>query len=226
MKSFLFITTLTIAISIACTNRSVGSQSSPTNSTAIQSPTSVNGTTQTQEKVPCTLTLVGAPSISGLRLGLTVDEVLALFPGSKEDPDVKTYLSRPPSQLGVSSLLIRPAKYGSKDQFAGTSQINFTFLDGRISNFSVGYNGPEYSHVDKFVAKFLEGTNLPAVDQWEPYVGMDNTLKVLKCSEFEVNVFIGGAGGNLNYVLVKDLVADKKLKDRRAKARAQASPTP
>ena len=55
---------------------------------------------------------------------------------------------------------------------------------------------------------------------------MDNQLKILKCSEIEIRVFAGGPGGNLNYVLMRDLEADKKLKDRRAKARAKATPTP
>lgn len=176
--------------------------------------------------MPCTLTLPGAPVINGLRLGMIPDEVVALFPGSKEDAEVRTALARPPSPFGVSGFLIRADKYEPKEKFAGLTQITFTLLDGRVSSINVGYSGPEYSHVDKFVEKFVEGKSLPAVDQWEAYVGMDNTLKMLKCKEFEVSVFIGGTGGNLNYVSVKDLVAEKTLKDRRAKARAQATPTP
>jgi len=154
---------------------------------------------------------------------MTTEDVLALFPGSKDDAEVRTSLSRPPSQFGVSSFVIRPDKFESKDKFAGVSQITFTLLDGRVSNFTVGYNGPEYSHVDKFVAKFIEGTTLPAADQWEAYVGMDNSLKILKCTDFEVRVFAGGQGGNLNYALMKDLEAEKKLKERRDKARAKSS---
>ena len=96
----------------------------------------------------------------------------------------------------------------------------------RVSAFTVGFNGPEYPHVDQFVAKFIEGTNLPPVDQWQGYEGMDNQLKMLACKDFEVRVFIGGEGGKLNYVLMRDLEADRKLKERKAKARAQASPTP
>lgn len=155
---------------------------------------------------------------------MTPDEVLALFPGSKEDAEVRSSLSAPPNRFGGSGFLIRPEKYESKDKFAGISQITFTLLDGRVSDFTVGYNGPEYSHVDKFVAKFIEGTNLPAADQWEARVGMDNSLKTLNCTDFEIRVFAGGQGGNLNYVLVKDLEAEKKLKDRKDKARAKATP--
>jgi len=155
---------------------------------------------------------------------MKAEEVVALFPGSKDDAEVRAGLSKPPSQFGVSGFLVRPEKYETKDKFAGISQITFSLLDGRVSNFTVGYNGPEYSHVDKFVAKFIEGTSLPPADQWEAYVGMDTQIKTLRCTDFEIRVFAGGPGGNLNYVLVKDLEAEKKLKDRRDKARAKATP--
>jgi hypothetical protein len=226
LSQVVLISIILIAVSIACTaNTSVPSQPIAKATTEPQ-PTAQVSSTASQDKVPCTLTLAGSPTINGLRLGMTSDEVLALFPGIKQDAEVQDSLSRPPSTLGVSSFVVRPSRYESKDKFPGITQISFTLLDGRVYSISIGYKGPEYSHVDKFVEKFVEGKTLPSVDQWEPYVGMDNTLKVLKCSEFEANVFIGGAGGNLNYVLLKDLVADKKLRDRRAKARAQASPTP
>jgi hypothetical protein len=156
---------------------------------------------------------------------MTPDEVLALFPGSKEDAEVRADLSatRP---FGVSGFLIRVAKYESKEKFAGINQITLKLLDGRVSSLNIGYNGPAYSHVDQFVTKFVEGTNLPPSDQWQAYVGLDTQMKTLTCKDFEIRVFAGGEGGNLNYVLISDLEADKKLKDRRAKARAQASPTP
>jgi len=225
MKLLLVFAASLIAVSVACSAyRSEGSQPAPnSNSTLTQSPSQTNSA-DGQDKPTCQLTLSGAPDIKGLRLGMTPEQVLALFPGSNEDAEIRSRLSQPPSQFGVSSFLVRPDKYASKDKFAGISQITFTLLDGRVSTFSIGYNGPEYSHVDKFVTKFVEGTNLPAVDQWEAYVGMDNQLKILKCSEIEIRVFAGGPSGNLNYVLMKDLEAEKKLKDRRAKAREKATP--
>ena len=171
----------------------------------------------------CDLTVNQAPVLNGVRLRMTPDQVLALFPDSNNDPQVQSSLSRPPSQFGQSSFVIKPAKYKSKDRYSGISQIIFTLLDGRVSTLSVGYNGPQWSHVDRFVAKFTEGTNLPAEDQWEAYVGMDTQLKTLRCTDFEVRVFAGGQGGNLNYVLMTDLEADKKLKDRRKKARERAA---
>jgi len=225
MKLFLVVLSFLITVSIACTaSRSEGSQSLINSSpTVVQSPAQTSNASG-QEKPTCQLTLAGVPDIKGLRLGMTPDEVMAKFPGSKEDPEVRSSLTAPPNKFSGSSFLIRPEKYESKDKFAGISQITFTLLDGRVSDFNVGYNGPEYSHVDKFVAKFIEGTNLPAADQWEARVGLDNSLKTLKCTDFEIRVFAGGQGGNLNYVLVKDLEAEKKLKGRKDKARAKATP--
>ena len=157
---------------------------------------------------------------------MTPDQVLALFPGSKEDPDVQRYLTRPSDQFGDAELIIRPAKYQAKDEPVRIKQIAFDLLDGKVYSFNISFNGPAYPHVDKFVEALSSEMNLPPLSQWEPYVGMDNQMKILKCSEFEVRVFAGGQGGNLNYVLVHDLVAEKKLSDRRDKAQAQASPTP
>jgi len=173
----------------------------------------------------CSLTKAAAPVTEGLKLGMSPDEVLAILPGSKDDADVRAAVARPPSSLGVGEFVIHADKLQPKERFANISHFTFGLLDGHVSTINIGYNGPEYANVDQFVSKFVEGTALPPVDQWQAYVGVDD-LKILTCKDFEVRVFAGGKGGNLNYVLVKDLTADKKLKDRRAKARAQATPTP
>jgi hypothetical protein len=155
---------------------------------------------------------------------MTADEVLALFPGSKDDAAVRADLSRAPSRFGSLSFVIRPSKYEGKEKFSDVSQISFTMLDGRVSDFTVSYNGPQWPHVDKFVTRFVEGTNLPPADQWQAYEGLGDQMKTLACAEFEIRVFAGGEGGNLNYVSIRDLDADKKLKARRAKSKE--SPTP
>jgi hypothetical protein len=174
------------------------------------------------DKAPCRLTKAQVPGVGALRLGMTAEQVLALFPGSSQDAEVRSSLSRPPSPLGVSSFAIRPDKYQSKERYAGIGQITLNLLDGRVSSFSIGYDGPEWPHVDKFVAKVIKGTNLPAAGAWEAYAGMDTQLKLLTCKDFEIRVFAGGQGGSQNYVLMSDLVAARTLKERRVKAREKA----
>jgi hypothetical protein len=171
------------------------------------------------KKIVYPLTLSQSPVINGLKLGMTPDQVLALFPGSRTDAEVQRDLSRPPSRLGVSNFIIRPQKYSSKSKFDRVTQIIFTLFDGRVSTLYVGYDSPVWEHVDEFVTEFSQGRNLPAADEWEAYVGMDTELKTLNCQEFEIRLFAGSKNVNLNYTQVRDLVALQKYKERRAKSK-------
>jgi hypothetical protein len=216
-----------IAISIACSSsKSAESPSPQVANAASNQPLTSPDVSPTQSQSNCTLNMSQAPVINGLKLGMTTEEVLALFPGSKDDAEVRAGLSKAPSRFGTSGLMIRPDKFANKAEFSGVSQITFTLLDGRVATFHIGYNGPRWSHVDQFVTKFVDGTSLPAADQWQPYTGLDHQMKTLTCAGFTVTIFAGGEGGSLNYVQMQDVEADKKLKERRKKAREQASPTP
>jgi hypothetical protein len=217
-----------LIVSIALSNACSTSKSAPIAQIQNQSISSSthSAVSTVQEKTACTLKLLDAPVISGLKLGMTVDEILALFPGSKEDPELRSALSAPPGRFGNSTFLITPSKYPSAALFREVSRLTFSLLDGRVSSFTISYNGPQWSHVDKFIEKFVEGKNLLPAAQWEPYAGMDSQMKTLTCNGFSIRIFGAGEGGNLNYVLVQDLVADDNLKERRKRAREQASPVP
>jgi hypothetical protein len=176
-----------------------------------------------QEKQTCTLTLAGAPTIHGIKLGMSKQEVLSLFPGDKEGAEIRATLAQPAGRFGMTSLDITPVE--SKDRFNGIRHVTLRLVDGRVYNFRISYDGPAWPNVDEFVGKFVDQTNLPRADQWEAYVGMDTQLKTLSCSGFAVQLFAGGSDGNLNYADITDVAANKALRERRAKARAQASPT-
>jgi hypothetical protein len=172
-----------------------------------------------EQKVPCTLHRDQGPQIGGLRLGLTVDQVLALFPGSKEDAELRAAVTRPPSPFGVSNFMIKPDRYATKAKFEGIREIVVTLLDGRVTGFTANYLSANWKHVDEFVTKFTTGSNLPGVDSWEAYSGLDTQQKSLKCDGFEVTLFAGGEALNANYVKMQDLKAAQELKERRAKAK-------
>jgi len=227
MKLFFLFTFLTVALLIGCSGyKSNGSPAVPNKYAAGPQASTQIENAPTQDKAKCTLTLASAPTLMGLKLGMTTDEVLRMFPGSSEDAELRADLTRPPNAFGGSTFGIVPAKYRGTEKFADITQIAFSLLDGRVSGFTLNYGGPAYAHVDKFVEKLVDGTNLPAADQWEAYPGMDTQMKTLTCKDFEIRVFASSKGGNLSYILVKDLAAEEMLKDRRKKARALVSPAP
>jgi hypothetical protein len=165
------------------------------------------------------LSIAQSPAIGGLRLGMTPEQVLALFPGIKDDAKFRPSLDRPASQFGEKSFVIKPGKYSSRDRFDRATQITVTFLDGRVTTFSVRYDGPVWDNVDQFVEKFSAETSLPGADSWDAYTGMDTQLKTLKCMDFEISLFAGGSNVDMNYVQIRDTSAQQRLRDRRAKAR-------
>jgi hypothetical protein len=172
------------------------------------------------------LTVARAPAIGGLKLGMSIEEVLAIFPGSSSDAEVRLSLDRPASPLGVRGLVIRPEKYSTRNRVDRVSQISLTFLDGRVSILNVGYDGPSWLHVDEFVAKFSEETGLPGADSWDAYVGLDTQLKTLRCQDFEVTLFAGGNNVNINYIEMRDMAAQQKLRERRSRAQKMNGSNP
>ena len=205
-----------------------GAIQSPVHSEQRSGNTGQVGNTKEGAKAPeapkaiCTLNLEQSPDIRGLRLGMNLKHLLAAFPGSAEDSELSSELAKPPSQFGETRFIIKPDKYGSKENFVGIRSITFGLLDGRVSDLRAGYDGPKWKHVDEFVTKFSEGKVLPAIDAWEGQVGMDSQLKSLKCGGFEISIFVGGKTGNLNYVQMRDVSAEKELEERQAKAREKA----
>lgn len=174
----------------------------------------------------CFLNRSQAPDIDGLKLGLTLDEVLALFPGSRDHAEVKMDLGRPASEFGETSLVVKPAMFVPETKFVGIRQISINLLDGRVGSFNAGYDGPKYKDVDEFVAKFSAGRKLPGPADWEAQKGLDTQLKTLRCDGFEISVFAGGKDGKLNSVRMKDLSAQVKLEDRRMKSLEKKSAKP
>jgi hypothetical protein len=130
----------------------------------------------------CKLKLSQAPVVRGIHLGMTVNEVLAVFPGADKNETLLRSLSEP--RFGVINADVVPSYYGSKERFVGIRSVNFGFLDGELNLFAVTYNGPDWKNDEQFASKVAETLNLPGVESWKPSLGG----KALACDGFEVSV--------------------------------------
>lgn len=139
-------------------------------------------TSNTPGASECKLKLAQAPAIRGIRLGMSVDQVLAQIPGSEADSDLLARLSR--DNFGSRSASVAPGNYvTSKEKFAGISSINLAFLDGRLLSFQVRYGEPEWRSREQFVARVAEVLNLPGVGAWRE----SNNALALACDGFEIS---------------------------------------
>jgi hypothetical protein len=136
----------------------------------------------------CKLKLAQAPVIRGIRLGMSVKKVLAVFPGAEKDEALRQRLLQ--SNFGLISFAVQQANYASKERFFGVQFVNFTFLDGELNRFDVAYNGPEWKTRNQFVLRVVEAFNLPGVELWKEA----DTHSKLTCDGFAVLVVINSIG--------------------------------
>lgn len=162
---------------------------------------STYGQTQSAPPVisPCTLKVAQAPAVRGVKLGMKIEEVLALFPGSSEKDEIKSKIVNVDGypNFGVTEISIFPQDYSTRDRFAGISGFYFVFLDGRIAQNQVGYQSPPtWQRVDDFVAKLSDSFKLQPVTNWETDKNRPGA-KILKCDGFQLEARVSGNGAGL-----------------------------
>jgi len=157
----------------------------------------------------CKLTQAKAPALRGIRLGMSVDQVLAQIPGSEADSDLLARLSR--DRFGSRNANVLPGRYvASREKFAGIEGLNLTFLDGRLVSFLINYEGTEWSNREQFAARVAEALNLPGVGAWKPRSG----VLAVACEGFEISVQTSWPNGA--QIAIKDTTVDvsKVVHDR------------
>lgn len=167
----------------------------------------------------CQLTLEQAPAIRGFRLGMSVDEILALMPESAEKLKFKADLERAslPQNYGAADIyLVRNLMVlqtpANLERFAGIERINFLVLDNRIASIYVIYlrvNSPVqlFWIAESWAAKIAQAFSLPDLSFWDTKVNPSR----LTCSGFSVSADSGNQS-----VEIRDNTFQKTIEQRRA----------
>jgi hypothetical protein len=147
----------------------------------------------------CSVPLDKAPTIRGIHLGMSADEVLSLVaPSNNSKFQAETALKNaalaPNYGLATFSLYPRNAAVmEAKEKFAGINRIDFKTFDGRVVEISVIYSMrspdlyPSWT-IDEWTAKLSSAFSLPGAGYWEP--SPFNDQKTLKCKELEIDAAI------------------------------------
>ena len=171
----------------------------------------VSADAQTPES-NCRLTAADAPTVRGLRLGTSTDDLLALFPAGAKRNEVKGAVAKAKSTGGgeVVFLSFYPATDSGKEQFAGVESVSAGLLNGRVADFTVLYGGVTWSAVDDWVAKLAETFKLPAAQTW--MAGPNETPnKILRCDGIAIEAAIQGGSASIR---VSSAEALKIMSDR------------
>ena len=146
----------------------------------------------------CSLTEANAPSVRGLRLGMTAEQVIALFPGSAKNKEMKAALDKAKSTTGSETVYLSfdPSTSTNKEKFAEVGSISVGFYKARVKGLEVEYLGATWTTVDEWVGKLSEAFKLPGVEAWVAGPS-ENPNKVLKCNGIEIEAAIQGGGASI-----------------------------
>ncbi|MDT5269571.1 MAG: hypothetical protein QOH49_1757 [Acidobacteriota bacterium] len=142
---------------------------------------------------PCRLERAVAPDYGGVMLGMRLEALAQMFPGSEElqkGTQGAGSSSKPfVASLGMLELGVR------KEQFRDVGELMLTFLGGTLHRIDVRYRQPvSWREVTEFSAEASKRLAVPA-DSWgEPASDAEKHSRVLDCRGFSVVVRIDKAG--------------------------------
>jgi hypothetical protein len=154
---------------------------------------------QQQTAPQCSIPLDKAPTIRGLHLGMSADELLSLFALKNQskfqaETALKNASSAPNYGLADFTLSLSDANMTeTKEKFAGIRYFRFKSVDGRVVEINVDYEAnpllyPSWT-INEWTAKVSNTYSLPGLNNWESSPS-DNQRK-LRCKELEIEAAIG-----------------------------------
>ena len=164
------------------------------------------------------MSIAQSPEIRGVRLGMTTEKLLTAFSDEASQEAIAAAIkdSKNPSNYGFGRVALQPGNT-SNPKFANVNYISIEVLDNKVSEFQVGYVGPEWKSVDQFITKLSEAFHLLPAEDWE---GPSGPNKALRCNGFAISVY-GNPGSPSSSVNVTDVSAPKIVNDRREAAKEQ-----
>ena len=162
-------------------------------------------------------TLAQAPEIYGFRLGMSVEDVLALFPGSDGDAAVRRAVerSRAAERAVPTWLIIDPHKYSVGHRHKEVNKFALRVMDGKVLSIQVDFTGSQWGGVDEFISRHAAGMNLPAPGAWERVGGLGATSKYIICDGVEIRFYVAPRGShNHDYISVVDTEKEKTPGER------------
>jgi hypothetical protein len=172
---------------------------------------------------PCRLERAVAPDYGGVMLGMKVEELARMFPGSEDLQKGARQGAGDPSKpfvasLGGLELSLR------KEQFGDVNELMLTFLGGTLHRIDVRYRQPVPWHeVTDFSAQASRRLAVPAEAWGAPASDAEKHSRVLDCRGFSVVVRIDREGPST--LSIVDTGAAKQDSAGSTPAKAEPAPT-
>ena len=162
----------------------------------------------------CTMTAGELAEIRGLRLGMSVGDLLNAFPEDSTKNAIQKAITdaKKPEAYGHARGYLFRSNPEVNPNLSGVDGIDLEILDEHVSAFTIYYSRETpWDSVDQFTRRLADAFHLPTIENW----GLEYGVRVLTCNGFTVAVTIN----NGNAITVKNVTTEQVVKDRRDAAR-------
>ena len=168
-------------------------------------------------KPTCKLTLAQAPVIRGLRLGITSDELFAIFPTNEREEFNRSQQLKSaelPPNYGYTSFQFSLSNYATKDRFTGIGRLTFRLFDRKVVSISADYwNAPQFDRPGQLMEIITQQFGLPEFRDWPGY-GEKKNDPSLSCEGFTFQVDALNANNGSFSITLTDPAYKKIMEDR------------
>lgn len=146
----------------------------------------------------CTLTEATAPAVRGIKLGMSAQQFVALFPALAKNKEMRDAIDKFRSATGDEAATVGfdPVTAGDAHQFAGILSVSASAYRGRVVDFTVQYGGANWRSVDEWIAKLSESFNLKKAPDWVSGYS-EAPSKTLNCDGVMIEAAIQGGSASI-----------------------------
>jgi hypothetical protein len=146
-------------------------------------------------KSTCKLTLAQAPVIRGLRLGMTSDELFAIFPANEREEFNRAQQLKsadPAPNYGYTNFQFNLSNYATRDRFTGISSFGIGLLDGKVVSINADYRDtPLFDSPGQLMEVITRQFGLPEFKDWPNYYEYLSSPSI-SCEGFKFQAHVGG----------------------------------
>lgn len=171
----------------------------------------------------CRLSRESLTSLYGIRLGMSPEEVVSLFPANARNATVDRALELSQSRNPVTQIvmMINADRVNNPDQ-VDVKEFFFRFRNKGLYSLHVDYLSPQWKDVNEFIDQRGHILNLSAASSWEPVEGNARSSKYLICDGIEVRFYAAPRGSsNNNYISLTDTTVETTPEAARGRPASQ-----
>jgi hypothetical protein len=161
----------------------------------------------------CDLKLEKAPTLRGLQLGMTIEKLLDLIPGSRLDSEITATLRNGREQFLPERVNLHffSGRHWDRNLFDGIGNIQIGAFDDRVIEIYVSYRQPTWENPDEFISIVAKTLGLPEVQDWGD---LNSGTRAINCRDFLIVATASMNRSNPSWIRMVDLTAEARIKAR------------